>query len=72
MVANKKGSTSETFVLVHGSWHGGWAWQVVIRYLSAKGHHPHAPIVTDDRLSSAADIEDVPEDSWLSHDLCCA
>ena len=29
-------------------------------------------ITTDDRLSSAADMEDVPEDSWLSHDLCCA
>jgi hypothetical protein len=29
-------------------------------------------ITTDDRLSSAADMEDVPEESWLSHDLCCA
>ena len=25
-------------------------------------------ITTDDRLSSAADMEDVPEESWLSHD----
>jgi hypothetical protein len=30
---------SETFVLIHGSWHGGWAWQAVICNLSAKGHH---------------------------------
>jgi len=34
---------SRTFVLIHGSWHGGWAWQGVIRYLSQQGHHAHAP-----------------------------
>jgi len=34
---------SKTVVLIHGSWHGGWAWQDVIRHLSAKGHHAHAP-----------------------------
>jgi pimeloyl-ACP methyl ester carboxylesterase len=34
---------SDTFVLVHGSWHGGWAWQAVIRNLAEKGHHAHAP-----------------------------
>jgi len=34
---------SETFVLIHGSWHGGWARQAVICNLSAKGHHAHAP-----------------------------
>jgi hypothetical protein len=22
---------SETFILVHGSWHGGWAWHAVMR-----------------------------------------
>jgi pimeloyl-ACP methyl ester carboxylesterase len=33
----------KTFVLVHGSWHGGWAWEAVIRELSAKGHRAHAP-----------------------------
>jgi pimeloyl-ACP methyl ester carboxylesterase len=43
MVAKKRRSTSETFVLVHGSWHGGWAWQAVIRNLAEKGHHAHAP-----------------------------
>jgi pimeloyl-ACP methyl ester carboxylesterase len=32
-----------TFVLIHGSWHGGWAWQDVIRYLSQQGHDAHAP-----------------------------
>ena len=34
---------SETFVLIHGTWHGGWAWQGVIRHLEAKGHHAYAP-----------------------------
>ena len=33
----------ETFVLVHGTWHGGWAWVAVIRELSRKGHRAHAP-----------------------------
>jgi len=34
---------SKTFVLIHGSWHGGWAWQDVIRHLSERGHRAHAP-----------------------------
>lgn len=34
---------SETFVLIHGTWHGGWAWQGVIRHLEAEGHHAYAP-----------------------------
>jgi pimeloyl-ACP methyl ester carboxylesterase len=34
---------SETFVLIHGSWHGGWAWQAVVRHLEAKGHRAYAP-----------------------------
>jgi pimeloyl-ACP methyl ester carboxylesterase len=33
----------KTFVLIHGSWHGGWAWDAVIRQLSEKGHRAHAP-----------------------------
>lgn len=34
---------SKTFVLIHGSWHGGWAWQAVTRHLEARGHHAYAP-----------------------------
>ena len=34
---------SKTFVLIHGTWHGGWAWQGVVDYLSQKGHRSHAP-----------------------------
>jgi pimeloyl-ACP methyl ester carboxylesterase len=32
-----------TFVLIHGSWHGGWAWESVIRCLSERGHRADAP-----------------------------
>ena len=34
---------SKTFVLIHGTWHGGWAWQEVVGYLSQKGHRAYAP-----------------------------
>jgi len=34
---------STTFVLVHGTWHGGWAWQDVVRHLSHRGHIAHTP-----------------------------
>ncbi len=34
---------NEPFVLIHGSWHGGWAWQPVIRELAAQGRRAYAP-----------------------------
>jgi pimeloyl-ACP methyl ester carboxylesterase len=34
---------SKTFVLIHGSWHGGWAWKAVVRRLSEKGYSAHSP-----------------------------
>ena len=34
---------SKRFVLVHGTWHGGWAWEKVIHCLSTKGHRAYAP-----------------------------
>jgi pimeloyl-ACP methyl ester carboxylesterase len=34
---------SQTFVLIHGTWHGGWAWQEVMRFLSDEGHRAYAP-----------------------------
>jgi len=34
---------NKTFVMIHGSWHGGWAWQGVERQLSKKGHRAQAP-----------------------------
>ncbi len=34
---------SECFVLLHGSWHGGWAWEPVAWCLRELGHRVHAP-----------------------------
>ena len=34
---------TEDFVLVHGVWHGGWAWQPVASRLRAAGHRVWAP-----------------------------
>ena len=34
---------TENFVLVHGAWHGGWAWQPVAKSLRAAGHRVWAP-----------------------------
>jgi pimeloyl-ACP methyl ester carboxylesterase len=36
----------ETFVLVHGAWHGGWCWREVVALLSAKGYRVFAPSLT--------------------------
>jgi pimeloyl-ACP methyl ester carboxylesterase len=35
-----------TYVLVHGAWHGGWAWQRVAPLLRAAGHDVHTPTLT--------------------------
>ncbi|WP_169989054.1 alpha/beta fold hydrolase [Microbispora sp. H10836] len=35
-----------TFVLIHGAWHGGWAWQRVVPELRAAGHEVHTPTLS--------------------------
>lgn len=35
-----------TFVLVHGTWHGGWAWVHVAERLRSLGHRVYTPTVT--------------------------
>ena len=39
-------TAAKTFVLVHGTWHGGWCWQRVADMLRAKGHRVYAPSLT--------------------------
>lgn len=39
-------SKRRTFVLIHGSWHGGWCWKYVTDILEAKGHKVYAPSLT--------------------------
>jgi pimeloyl-ACP methyl ester carboxylesterase len=34
---------SKRFVLIHGSWCGGWAWEAVTRHLEDRGHQADAP-----------------------------
>ena len=34
---------AETFVLLHGSWHGGWAWEPTAWCLRELGHTVYAP-----------------------------
>jgi pimeloyl-ACP methyl ester carboxylesterase len=38
--------TAITFVLVHGAWHGGWAWRRVADRLRARGHIVFTPTLT--------------------------
>ena len=34
---------NKTFVMIHGSWHGGWAWKGVVQQLAKRGHRAEAP-----------------------------
>jgi pimeloyl-ACP methyl ester carboxylesterase len=36
----------KTFVLVHGTWHGGWCWRRLADLLESKGHKVYAPSLT--------------------------
>jgi pimeloyl-ACP methyl ester carboxylesterase len=39
-------TTAQTFVLVHGAWHGGWCWSRVADRLRAGGHQVFTPTQT--------------------------
>jgi pimeloyl-ACP methyl ester carboxylesterase len=38
--------TQNTFVLIHGAWHGGWCWRRVADLLTARGHKVFTPTLT--------------------------
>lgn len=40
------GGAGKTFVLVHGTSHGGWCWKRVARLLRAQGHEVYTPTLT--------------------------
>jgi pimeloyl-ACP methyl ester carboxylesterase len=42
----KAATTAQTFVLVHGAWHGGWCWSRVADRLRAAGHLVFTPTQT--------------------------
>jgi pimeloyl-ACP methyl ester carboxylesterase len=39
-------TNAKTFVLVHGSWHGGWCWRRVADQLERRGHKVFTPTLT--------------------------
>jgi pimeloyl-ACP methyl ester carboxylesterase len=39
-------SRGQTFVLVHGAWHGGWCWKKVTPLLISAARQVHAPTLT--------------------------
>jgi len=46
MPAAQAQAVRKTFVLVHGTWHGGWCWRRVADALESKGHKVYAPSLT--------------------------
>lgn len=44
--SNPKAVSPQTFVLVPGTWHGGWVWKKVKKYLQEKGHTVYTPTPT--------------------------
>ncbi len=41
--ARESEPTMTVYILVHGSWHGGWCWRKLASRLQARGHTVHAP-----------------------------
>ena len=45
-----------TFVLVHGAWHDGSAWDAVARYLESRGHKVFAPTIAGNGKSASKTV----------------
>jgi len=46
----------ETFVLVHGAWHDGSAWDPTVRHLESRGHRAFAPTMAGHGKSPARNV----------------
>jgi pimeloyl-ACP methyl ester carboxylesterase len=44
--ASVQGNPKAHFVLVHGTWHGGWCWQWLAPFLELQGHKVTTPTMT--------------------------
>lgn len=44
--ARARQESGQTFVMVHGAWHGGWCWQRVAEVLRGRGHDVYTPTLT--------------------------
>jgi Predicted hydrolases or acyltransferases (alpha/beta hydrolase superfamily) len=66
---------AETFVLINGAWHGGWAWRPVARHLRAAGHRVLTPTLPgladgdDPTRYELSDVVDFVVDLVESNDL---
>lgn len=66
---------AETFVLIHGAWHGGWTWRLVAEELRAAGHRVITPTLpgiadgADPTSYSLADVVDFVVDLVEGQDL---
>lgn len=66
---------AETFVLITGAWHGGWAWRPVAQRLRAAGHRVVTPTLpglvdgADPTAHSLADVIDFVVDTVEAADL---
>lgn len=66
---------SETFVLITGAWHGGWAWRPVAQHLRATGAHVLTPTLPglhdgdDPTRYTLADVRDAVVELVERNDL---
>jgi len=56
----------ETFVLVHGAWHGGWCWRRVADLLQKRGHKVFTPTLTGVGERSHLMSKDIVLDTHLT------
>ena len=57
---------SRTFVLVHGSWLGGWCWRRVEERLRSSGHRVYAPTMTGVGDRSHLISHQITLDTWVT------
>lgn len=53
------------FVLIHGAFRGGWAWEPLSRELQARGHEVTAPTLTGCEAERPPDGATVTLDQWV-------
>jgi pimeloyl-ACP methyl ester carboxylesterase len=56
----------KTFVLLHGSWHGGWCWSRVAEPLRAQGHRVYTPTQTGLGERSHLLAKDITLETWVT------
>ena len=52
------GEKMATFALVHGSWHGGWCWNLLVDELEKRGHRSVAPDLPNSAAAVTKEVLD--------------